>query len=191
MAIVADVSDASAATGFIHSASEALGGLDIVIANAGGPPPGQPSTTSLDGYQQALDLNLKSTIALVQAAVPGMKEAGWGRVVAITSSGAKQPIPFLAASSVARAGVTSFIKPLATEIAEHGVTANTIQPGMHLTDRVKELGDPDAMAKNIPTRRMGDPLDFGRAAAFLCSEPAKFITGTSLLLDGGGFPGLH
>ena len=188
--IVADVSTEDGARSFVEQAAGKLGRVDILVANAGGPPPGSPATTSIDGYRQALDLNLLSTIVMCQAALPGMRERGWGRIVAITSIGARQPIGNLAASSVARAGVSSFLKTLSTEVARDGVTVNSAQPGIHATDRIKSLGDTDAVAQRVPTGTLGTADDFGKAVAFLCSEPARFITGTSILLDGGAYTGL-
>lgn len=189
--LVADLSTTDGATGFVQRAIEALGCVDILIANAGGPPPGTFASTDLDAYRAALDLNLLSTVAMCRAAVPAMQERGWGRVVAITSIGARSPIPFLAASSTARAGVTGFLKVLATEVAPHGVTVNSIQPGMHATARLAGTGaDLAERAKTVPVGFIGSPDDFGQAVAFLCSEPARFITGTGLLVDGGAFPGL-
>ena len=119
-----------------------------------------------------------------------MQERGWGRVVAITSVGARSPIGTLAASSTARAGVTSFLKVLATEVAADGVTVNSLQPGLHATDRVKELGSAQDLGKRVAAGKIGTPEDFGRLAALLCSESAGFVTGTSLLVDGGSYPGL-
>lgn len=189
--IVADVSTEQGATGFVNDAIAALGSVDILVPNAGGPPPGTFASTEMDGYRAALDLNLLSTIAMCRVAVPAMTERGWGRVVAITSSGAKSPIPFLVASSTARAAVTSFLKVLATEVAPRGVTVNSIQPGMHATERVTSLGaNLDDLAKRIPVGFVGAADDFGKAVAFLCSEPARFITGTGLLIDGGAYSGL-
>ena len=188
--IVADLSSDAGAQAFIAEASEALGPIDILVANAGGPPPGPASRTSLEAYRSALDLNMLSTVAMCLAVVDGMRERGWGRIVAITSSGARSPIPSLAASSVARAGVTSFLKNLATELAPHGITVNSAQPGVHATARITSFTSVEQAAKNVPTQTVGDPADFGRAVAFLCSEHAKFITGTGLLLDGGQFGGL-
>ncbi|MEM1246249.1 MAG: SDR family oxidoreductase [Acidobacteriota bacterium] len=190
VALQADVSRPEEARRFVTEAAAALGSIDILVPNAGGPPPGKPSSTELDAYRHALDLNLLATVALCNAAVGPMRERGWGRICAITSGGARSPIPFLAASSVARAGVTSFLKTLATEVAGDGVTVNSAQPGLHSTDRLTELGDPSSMAKSVPAGFLGSPEDFGKAVTFLCSEPAKFITGTSLLLDGGSYPGL-
>ena len=188
--IVADMSTEEGARSFVEQAIEKLGRVDILVANAGGPPPGSPATTSIDGYRQAIDLNLLSTIAMCQAALPGMRERGWGRIVAITSIGARQPIGNLAASSVARAGVSSFLKTLSTEVARDGVTVNSAQPGIHATDRIKSLGNTDVVAQRVPTGTLGTADDFGKAVAFLCSEPARFITGTSILLDGGAYTGL-
>ena len=188
--IVADMSTEEGARSFVEQATEKLGQVDILVANAGGPPPGSPATTSIDGYREALDLNLLSTIVMCQAALPGMRERGWGRIVAITSIGARQPIGNLAASSVARAGVSSFLKTLSAEVARDGVTVNSAQPGIHATDRIKSLGNTDVVAQRVPTGTLGTAEDFGKAVAFLCSEPAKFITGTSILLDGGAYQGL-
>ncbi len=188
--IVADMSTEDGARSFVEQATEKLGQVDILVANAGGPPPGSPATTSIDGYREALDLNLLSTIVMCQAALPGMRERGWGRIVAITSIGARQPIGNLAASSVARAGVSSFLKTLSAEVARDGVTVNSAQPGIHATDRIKSLGNTDVVAQRVPTGTLGTAEDFGKAVAFLCSEPARFITGTSILLDGGAYQGL-
>ena len=188
--IVADMSTEDGARSFVEQAIEKLGQVDILVANAGGPPPGSPATTSIDGYREAIDLNLLSTIVMCQTALPGMRERGWGRVVAITSIGARQPIGNLAASSVARAGVSSFLKTLSAEVARDGVTVNSAQPGIHATDRIKSLGNTDVVAQRVPTGTLGTAEDFGKAVAFLCSEPARFITGTSILLDGGTYQGL-
>ena len=188
--IVADMSTENGARSFVEQAIAKLGQVDILVANAGGPPPGSQATTSIDGYREALDLNLLSTIVMCQAALPGMREHGWGRIVAITSIGARQPIGNLAASSVARAGVSSFLKTLSAEVARDGVTVNSAQPGIHATDRIKSLGNTDVVAQRVPTGTLGTADDFGKAVAFLCSEPARFITGTSILLDGGAYQGL-
>jgi 3-oxoacyl-[acyl-carrier protein] reductase len=183
--LVVDRSDPGAASGFVADAADRLGGtVDILVANNGGPPPGTFASTDLVGYQQALDLNLLTSIELCRAAVPAMQAQGWGRVVAITSIGVRMPPPNLMASATARAGLTAFLKILASEVAGDGVTVNSIQPGLHDTDRVRQLhggAAPD---------RIGDPDDFGALVAFLCSEQASFVTGTGLLVDGGAFPGL-
>jgi 3-oxoacyl-[acyl-carrier protein] reductase len=192
VALRADVSSTDGASAFVNEAMERLGGLDILVANAGGPPGGTATSSSIDDYRSAIELNLLSTVAMCLAAVPAMREQRWGRVLAITSVGARQPIPFLAASVTARTGVTGFLKTLATEIAADGVTVNSIQPGSHLTGRLRSLhaDQLDALTADIPAGVVGDPADFGAAAAFLCSEQARFITGTSLLVDGGAARGL-
>lgn len=192
IAIEADVATTDGATRFVETAAELLGGIDILVANAGGPPPGAATSTPLEGYRSAIELNLLSAIAMCQAAVPGMQAQGWGRILAITSIGARQPIPFLAASTTARTGLTGFLKTLATEVAPDGVTVNSIQPGSHLTDRLRNLTRDqfDRLVDDIPVGVVGDPDDFGAAAAFLCSQQARFITGTSLLVDGGASGGL-
>lgn len=190
--IVADVTvedEIAAANAF---AAEVTGGLDILVANAGGPPSGGATATSVDAYRSAIELNLLSAIAMVLGAAPTMREQGWGRILAITSIGVRQPIPFLAASVTARAGATGFLKTLATEVAPDGITVNSIQPGSHATDRLRSLHgtDFDDLVADIPSGVIGDPDDFGAMAAFLCSEQAKFVTGTSLLVDGGASRGL-
>ena len=179
---------------FAAGAVERLGGpIDIVVANAGGPPPGSASSTSVEAFRAASELNFLSTVALVQSVVGGMRANGWGRVLAITSVGARQPIPSLAASTSARAATTAFIKNLATEVAGDGVTANTIQPGSHRTARMAQLRgeDRDELLRSIPAGRLGEAADFGAVAAFLCSEQANFVCGASVIVDGGASRGLQ
>jgi 3-oxoacyl-[acyl-carrier protein] reductase len=193
VAVAGDVGTVAGATAFVEAAVEALGGVDILVANAGGPPPGAFTTTPLDAYAGGLELNLLSTVAMCHAAVPAMRERGWGRVLAITSISVKAPIPNLILSNTARAGLTGFLKTLATEIAGDGVTVNSLQPGAHATDRMVEVYDGalEKLAAGIPTGHVGDPADFGRIAAFLCSDAARFLTGVALHVDGGAYPGLQ
>lgn len=190
--LVADVGNAHGGAAFIAAATEALGGLDIVVTNAGGPPPGTFATTDVDLYAGALDLNLLSVVGMCKAAVPAMQAQGWGRVVAITSVSVRQPIPNLILSNTARAGTTGFLKTLAREVAKDGVTVNSVQPGLHATDRIKQLyGDePDGELLGIPAGFVGDADDFGAVVAFLCSDQAKFVTGVSIPVDGGSYGGL-
>ena len=190
--IVADVSDQAGATRLVDEARAALGAIDILITNAGGPPAGNFASTPLDAYQGALDLNLLSVVALCRAAVPAMQERRWGRVVAITSIAVKQPIAHLILSNTARAGATGFLKTLALEVASDGVTVNSLLPGLHRTDRLRQLyGDSlDTAESSSPMRAFGDPGDFGRDAAILCSEHARFVTGVALPVDGGAYLGL-
>lgn len=193
VAITADVATVDGATRFVEVAAEALGGLDILVANAGGPPAGTFEATPLASYLPALELNLMSTVAMCHAAVPAMIEQGWGRIVAITSSTVRQPASNLILSNTARAGVTGFLKTLATEIAPHGVTVNTVQPGLHVTNRLTSLygGDTRPAARQVPTGEIGRPDDFGAVVAFLCSDQARFVTGSSLPVDGGAVQGLQ
>ncbi len=190
--IVGDVSTTAGASGFVTDAAEALGGIDILIANAGGPPVGNFESTDLEAYAEAVNLNLLSTVAMVHAAVPMMKETGWGRIIAITSISVRQPMGNLILSNTARAGVTGFLKTVATEVARHGITVNTLQPGSHKTARLIGTGaDLEAAAKANPSKMIGDADDFGKIAAFLCSDAAKFVTGASLPIDGGAYAGLQ
>jgi len=193
VAFACDLAVRDAPERFVRDAIDDLGGCDILVANAGGPPPGTFKSTELDAYRDALELDCLSAIAMCRAAVPAMQAAGWGRVVAVTSIGAKQPIANLIASSVARAALTSFLKITAREVAGDGVTVNNVCPGFHATNRLTGLHDDaglESLATTIPARRLGDPADFGRVVAFLCSETANYVTGTSIQIDGGAYAGL-
>jgi 3-oxoacyl-[acyl-carrier protein] reductase len=182
--LVADVAGAEGGVAFVAAANEALGGVDILVANAGGPPTGNFASTDVDAYPAALGLNLLSVVGMCKAAAPAMQERGWGRVVAITSIAVRQPMPNLILSNTARAGATAFLKTMARELAGSGVTVNSVQPGLHRTPRVVQLyGD------EMPGP-LGDPDDFGSVVAFLCSEQAKFVTGTAIHVDGGDYAGL-
>ncbi len=186
VALVHDVADAAGGAGFVAAAGEALGGVDIVVANAGGPPAGTFESTPLELYDVALDLSLMSVVGMAKAAIPAMRDQRWGRFVAITSVSVRQPIPTLILSNTARAGVTGFLKTVAREVAADGVTVNSVQPGLHATDRVTQLyGD----ASGLGT--LGDPGDFGSIVTFLCGEQAKFVTGLQLHVDGGSYAGLQ
>jgi 3-oxoacyl-[acyl-carrier protein] reductase len=184
--IVADVSTPEGATRFVEASREALGGVDILVPNAGGPPPGDFASTPVDAYPEALDLNLMSVVAMCKAAVPEMQERGWGRVAAITSVSVRQPISFLILSNTARAGATGFLKTLALEVASDGVTVNSVQPGLHRTPRIEQI----YTVEEQDSMRLGEADDFGATVAYLCSEHAKFITGVQLHIDGGSYVGL-
>src|SRR5262245_46550004 len=192
--LVADVSTAAGASGFVAAATDALGGVDILVANAGGPPPGTfASVDDVDAYAQAFELNALSTIAMCKAAVPAMQEQQWGRVLAITSIAVRQPIATLILSNTARAGLTGFLKTLAREVAKDGVTVNSLQPGFHATERMKSRhgGDPSGLGAGVPAGVIGDAADFGRVAALLCSEWAGYVTGAAIPVDGGADAGLQ
>ena len=192
VAVVADVATGDGAAGFVTDAEAAIGPIDILVTNAGGPPPGTFATTAFDAYGPALDLNLLSVVAMCQAAVPGMATRGWGRVVAITSISVRQPIGGLILSNTARAGATGFLKTLALEVAGDGVTVNSLLPGSHDTNRLRSLygGDLSGAASATPTGQVGRPEDFGAVAAFLCSDHARFITGSAIPVDGGAYKAL-
>ena len=185
--LVADVGTEAGAAAFVRDARAALGGIDILVANAGGPPPGTFASTELDRYREAFELNCMSTIVMCHEAVPGMQAQRWGRVLAITSVAVRQPIPTLILSNTARAGLTGFLKTLAREVAGDGVTVNSIQPGTHDTERIRALRGEGA----APDGSMGRPEDFGRVAAFLCSDPARFVNGAGVNVDGGSYAGLQ
>ncbi|CAN5756103.1 SDR family oxidoreductase [soil metagenome] len=182
--LVCDVSDAAGGTRFVEQAAEVLGDIDILVTNSGGPPPGTFASIGVDDYPVALELNLMSVVAMCKAAVPGMQERRWGRVVAITSLAVRQPMANLILSNTARAGVTGMLKTLAREVADQGVTVNSVQPGLHRTPRVTELYGDQTEGP------IGDAGDFGAVVAFLCSEQAKFLTGAQIHVDGGTYAAL-
>jgi 3-oxoacyl-[acyl-carrier protein] reductase len=199
----ADMSRAKDIARLLGEVRQAVGDPDILVTNAGGPPPGTFATTDLADYPKALELNLMSAVHLIHGAVPAMKKKGWGRIIAITSISVKQPIADLLLSNMARAGLTGFLKTIATELAPFGITVNALLPGTHKTSRVDQLvvnrvaregGSVDAvyqaMMDAVPARAIGDPTDFGAAAAFLASVQAGYITGQNLLVDGGRYSGL-
>lgn len=191
--IVADISTIDGARAFTHAATDALGAIDILVTNTGGPLPGRFADTPSEAYAAAFEAMCSAPIAMCEALVPEMSARGWGRIVAITSISVRQPISTLILSNTARAGFTGFLKTLATEIAATGVTVNSVQPGLHATARVRALhGDNlDAAATGVPMRALGMPEDFGAIVAFLCSDQAKFVTGVAVPVDGGACGGLQ
>ena len=188
--LVADVSTPEGAAGFVAAAQDAMGGVDVLVTNAGGPPPGTFASTAVDAYSAAFSLNALSVVAMCKAAVPAMRTRRWGRVVAITSIAVRQPIGDLILSNTVRAGVTGFLKTLALEVASDGVTVNSVQPGLHLTARLEALGGAGLLAETVPAGVLGDPDDFGAVVAFLCSRQAAFVTGAAVPVDGGTYRGL-
>ena len=177
---------------------EAAGDVDILVTNAGGPPPGNWTDWSREDFIRAIDANMLTAIALMQALVPGMIDRGWGRVVNITSAAVRSPIGVLGLSNTARTGLTGFVAGMSRQVAPYGVCVNNILPGLHATDRAVSLDTGEAQRSGItvdqarekrqagiPTGTYGLPEDFGAACAFLCSQQARFIVGQNLLLDGG------
>jgi 3-oxoacyl-[acyl-carrier protein] reductase len=193
VALTADLTRRGGGRRFVEDATEALGRLDILVTNTPGPPPGTFATTELAGYRTGLETTLLPAVEMCQAAVPPMRQRGWGRVVAITSTTVRQPIGNLIISTTARTGLTGFLKTLATEVAGDGVTVNSVQPGLHRTARVDHVygGDLEAQLDGIPSGTVGDPRDFGAVVAFLCSARAGYVTGTAIPVDGGLYAGLQ
>ena len=183
LALVEDVTDPDAPARLVQAAVERFGRLDVLVANAGGPPPGWALDVDDDAFWAALEANLLTSVRLTREAVPHMQKGGWGRICLITSSTVKQPNRGLALSNTARAGLWAWAKTAAADLFGEGITLNLACPGYHATERVKDLGVPD----DLP---MGDPADFGRVVAFLCSEPARFLSGAALQVDGARTVGL-
>lgn len=203
MGFAADMNKAEDIDRLLREVKNSLGNPDILVTNAGGPPPGTYASTDLAEYEKALNLNLMSAVRLIQGVTPAMQEKGWGRIIAITSISVKQPIGNLLLSNMARAGLTGFLKTIATELAPSGITVNALLPGTHKTSRIDQLVKDRAdreekseddvfreMMTTIPTGTLGETEDFGSAAAFLASEQARYITGQNLLIDGGKYSGL-
>lgn len=176
----------------------ARGPFDILVTNAGGPPPGMWYDWSREDFIKALDANMLTPIALMQAVLPGMMERGWGRVVNITSVSVRAPIATLGLSNSARAGLTGFVAGTARQVAGKGITINNLLPGIHATDRAIALDGAVVKARGIsleqavaersatiPAGRYGTAAEFGATCAFLCSQHAGFIVGQNILLDGG------
>ncbi len=197
-AFPADVSRAEDCAALVEAVHRELGGPDIVLCNSGGPPAGDFASHPAAAWQQALDTSLLSAVHLARAAVPHMRAAQWGRILCLTSVAARQPALSLILSTTARAGVLGFAKALADEVAREGITVNVLCPGYFGTDRLRELAEKrgapqgrpaDAvlaeMGAAVPLGRIGTPEEFAAAAVFLASEPARYITGTVLSVDGG------
>ncbi|HVC66760.1 MAG TPA: SDR family oxidoreductase [Acidimicrobiales bacterium] len=173
-----DVTDPAEPARLVAAAVDRFGGLDIVVANAGGPPPGRALDQSDAALGSALNANLLTSVRLVREGLPHMRAAGWGRICCITSYTVRQASPDLALSNTARVGLWGWLKTAAHDLASEssGITINMICPGPHATDRMKELGGAGVM---------GNPADFGSVAAFLCSEQAGFVNGAAIVVDGG------
>ncbi len=180
--IVADVTDPEVPERLVSATVERYGQIDIVVANAGGPPPGRALEVDDDAVRAAVEAGLLSAVRLVRAAVPSLRRQGWGRICCISSYSIVQALPGLALSNTARAGLWAWAKTAAADLAaeQSGITLNVVCPGPHATERMRQLtggsggGGP-----------MGDPADSGRVVAFLCSRPAAFVNGAAIVVDGG------
>jgi 3-oxoacyl-[acyl-carrier protein] reductase len=198
LAIAADMSSGDDVAAWHSATVERFGGVDLLFANGGGPPAGRALDFADAAWQSAFELLLLSVVRQVRLVVPSMKQRGGGAIVFSTSSAVKEPIPNIALSNVLRAAVGALAKTLAIELAAEGIRVNQLIPGRIATDRVREIDainaakagiSPDEQrqrsASAIPLGRYGDPDEFGRAAAFLLSEAAAYITGASVQVDGG------
>jgi len=191
--LAADLARPASPEKAVSAALAALGGLDILVCNAGGPPPGTFESTPVEEWETGYNLTLMSTVRLIKAALPALKESGRGRIVNITSISVRQPIPNILLSNAFRSAVTAMAKTLSAEVASSGVTVNNLAPGTILTDRVYQLysGSLEDVARGIPAGRIGDASEFGAVCAFLCSRQAAYVTGQTIGVDGGALRGVH
>lgn len=203
LALALDLSGQDAAANCVAEVRKSLGEIDILIHNTGGPPVGTFETLPPDSYEKALNQNFLSAVRLAAEVVPGMKARKWGRIVNITSISVKQPLPGLMLSNLSRAAVVGWARTLATELAPHGVLVNNVCPGTIYTERTEELAKGRAKLNGttpqeeirkaeheIPMGRLGKPEELAALIAFLCSQRASFMTGTTIQCDGGAFKGL-
>jgi 3-oxoacyl-[acyl-carrier protein] reductase len=198
VAIAADVTTAEGRELLLQACPEP----DILVNNAAGPPPGRFETWDEAEWQAATGANMIAPILLIRAVLPAMRRKGWGRILNITSSAVKAPLPLLGLSNGARSGLTGFVAGLAREVACDGVTINNLLPGTFATDRLTRYAEALADAQGIetqqavrqmeianPTTRLGRPEEFGAVCAFMASQHAGYITGQNILMDGGAYPG--
>jgi 3-oxoacyl-[acyl-carrier protein] reductase len=202
-AAAADVTDEKQVRRFVEQTVERFDRVDICVTNAGGPPAKPFDATTVEDWRRAIDLNLMSTIFLAREVLPGMRDQGWGRLITITSLTVKQPVDNLILSNSVRAAVVGLVKSLSNEYAPHNVLVNNVCPGYTATDRLVDLSTTLAKSAGvataeiekrwttqIPLGRLGRPDEFADAVVFLCSERASYITGQSILIDGGYAKGL-
>jgi 3-oxoacyl-[acyl-carrier protein] reductase len=198
-----DVTDAAAVQQFVKDVAERFGSVDICVTNAGGPPAKGFLDASLDEWRKAVDQNFLSTVNFAREVIPHMQRKKWGRMVTITSIAVKQPVSDLVLSNAVRAGVVGLVKSLANEFGKDGILVNNVGPGLTATDRLVHLAKlraassgksekevVEAWAAEIPLKRVGEPREIADAIVWLCSERASFITGQTILVDGGAYKGL-
>lgn len=203
IAVPADLTDPEDVLRLFAAAEAEYGRVDILVTNTGGPPPGPFESHSPDTWNHAVQQNLISVVNLCRAALPGMKERRWGRILNVTSVAVKQPVDGLILSNSIRAAVTGFAKTLANEVARYGITVNNVMPGFHRTGRLDQLAEDIALRTgsevrdvfsgweaSIPMGRLGEPREFAAVVAFLVSERASYITGSSIAVDGGSIKGV-
>jgi 3-oxoacyl-[acyl-carrier protein] reductase len=193
----ADISDAATPQRLVDATLEAFGRLDILVGSTGGPTPGSARDTEAEAYDAALDLLVKPMVRLSHLVLPEMAKNGWGRIVFVTSTAVREPIPRLVLSNSVRMAVHGFAKTFAKEVASRGITVNCVMPGHITTDRTLQLARSNAeatgrsvdeilqeTAQRIPAHRSGDPAEFGAVVAFLCSQQASYVNGASIPVDG-------
>ena len=198
-----DVTDSAAVRDFVGAVVEKVGGVDICVTNAGGPPAKGFLATTLDEWRRAVDLNFMSTVYFAHAVIPHMQKKKWGRIITITSITTKQPVADLVYSNAVRAAVVGLVKSLANEFGKDGILVNNVGPGFTATDRLKELAKARSLALNkseqeifdgwaadAPLKRLGEPRELANAIVWLASERASYVTGQTLLVDGGMYRGL-
>ncbi len=203
MAVQADVTRYEDIKAFVQKVVEAYGGVDVVVTNAGGPPPGNFEDVGDEEWYDTYDLTFLSAVRLIRECLPYMKEKRWGRIVVMTSIAVKQPVDNLALSNAIRLAVVGMAKSLAKDLAPHNITVNMTSPGYLATGRLKELFEAsgkkqgktgeevlDSVVKTIPMGRLGEPREMGELVAFLASERASYLTGNVIQLDGGVYRGV-
>jgi len=198
-----DVADSAAVTRFVAAVAAKFGSVDICITNAGGPPAKGFLATTLDDWQRAIELNFLSTVYFAREVIPHMQRNHWGRIITITSITTKQPVADLVLSNAVRAAVVGLVKSLANEFGKDGILVNNVGPGFTATDRLKELAKArsaatgkgeqevfDAWAADAPLKRLGQPRELAETVVWLASERASYVTGQTVLVDGGMYKGL-
>lgn len=192
---VVDLTDPRSIDLLVRDVRDAFGGVDIVVANSGAPKAGTYTQTSPEDWDAAYRAVLRSMLQLIDGVLPGMRERRWGRIVALASTSVKQPIATLALSNIFRTGLVSALKTLSSEVAKDGVTVNAIATGRIETDRLRSLygNDENALHRagaEVPIGRVAQPEEFAPMVTFLCGEPARYITGQTIAVDGGLISGL-
>ena len=203
LAEACDVGDPAAVSRFVAAVAARFGGVDICVTNAGGPPAKGFLAASLDDWQRALDLNFLGTVYFAREVIPHMQSKRWGRIITITSITTKQPVADLVLSNAVRAAVVGLVKSLANEFGKDGILVNNVGPGFTATDRLKELAKArsaasgkseyeifDSWAADAPLKRLGEPREVAETIVWLASERASYVTGQTVLVDGGFYKGL-
>jgi 3-oxoacyl-[acyl-carrier protein] reductase len=200
---VCDVADASAVKSFVTAVVNKFGGVDICVTNAGGPPAKGFLASTLADWQRAIEFNFLSTVYFAREVIPHMQRKHWGRIITLTSITTKQPVADLVLSNAVRAAVVGLVKSLANEFGKDGILVNNVGPGYTATDRLRELAKArsvatgksekemfDAWAADAPLKRLGEPREVAETIVWLASEQASYITGQTVLVDGGMYRGL-